>query len=47
MNRDGILEMMDLFAKYFSKLHSLLENSDGPGLEDFFTRSKQSRDSIL
>jgi len=47
MNRDGILEMMDLFAKYFSTLHSLLENADGPGLEDFFARSKQSRDSIL
>jgi prephenate dehydrogenase len=47
MNRDGILEMMDLFAKYFSQLHTLLENTDGPGLEDFFARSKQSRDSIL
>jgi prephenate dehydrogenase len=47
MNREGIIEMMDLFNKYFMQLHSLLENADGPGLEDFFTRSKQSRDSIL
>jgi prephenate dehydrogenase len=47
MNREGILEMMDIFAKYFSLLHSLLENADAPGLEDFFARSKQSRDSIL
>jgi prephenate dehydrogenase len=47
MNREGILEMMDIFAKYFSLSHSLLENADAPGLEDFFARSKQSRDSIL
>jgi prephenate dehydrogenase len=47
MNRDGILEMMDFFAKYFMQLHSLLESADGPGLQDFFTKSKQSRDSIL
>jgi len=47
MNRGGILEMMDIFAKYFKQLHALLEESDGPGLEDFFARSKQSRDSLL
>ncbi|MEI8356577.1 MAG: prephenate dehydrogenase/arogenate dehydrogenase family protein, partial [Deltaproteobacteria bacterium] len=46
VNRAGIIEMMDLFSKYFKQLHSLLENADGPALEDFFARSKQSRDSI-
>jgi prephenate dehydrogenase len=47
MNRDGILEMMDFFSKYFMQLRSLLESADGSGLEDFFAKSKQSRDSIL
>jgi prephenate dehydrogenase len=47
MNRDGILEMMDFFSKYFMQLRSLLESADSTGLEDFFIKSKQSRDSIL
>ncbi len=46
MNRDGILEMMDLYVECFNHLRSLLEQANGPGLEDFFTRSKKSRDAI-
>jgi prephenate dehydrogenase len=47
MNRDGILETMDLYMHQFSQLRCLVERGDGPGLEDFFARSKKSRDSIL
>jgi prephenate dehydrogenase len=47
MNRDGILETMDLYMHHFSQLRCLVERGDGPGLEDFFARSKKSRDSIL
>lgn len=47
MNRDGILEMMDLYMKYFSRLRSMVEQRDGVALEKFFSESKKSRDAIL
>jgi prephenate dehydrogenase len=47
MNREGILETMDLYSRYFNQLRSLVEQGDGPGLESFFTESKKSRDAIL
>jgi prephenate dehydrogenase len=46
LNRDGILETMDLYIECFSRLRTLVKNEDGPGLQDFFARSKQSRDAI-
>ncbi len=47
MNREGILETMDIYLRYFHQLRSLVEKEDGPGLENFFTESKKSRDAIL
>jgi prephenate dehydrogenase len=47
MNRDGILEMMDLYISYFSRLRTLVEQRDGAALENFFAESKKSRDAIL
>jgi len=47
MNRDALLEMIDLFSGYFSRLRALVENRDGQGLENFFAESKKSRDAIL
>jgi prephenate dehydrogenase len=47
MNREGILETMEIYLRYFNQLRSLVEQEDGPGLESFFTESKKSRDSIL
>lgn len=47
MNRDGILEMMDLYIEYFRQLRTLVEQENGPGLQDFFVRSKKSRDALL
>lgn len=47
MNRDAMLEMMDLFGRYFADLRLLVERGDGPALEEFFRSSKTSRDAIL
>jgi len=47
MNREGVLEMMDFFARYFAELRELVERGDSAGLEAFFARSKEQRDSIL
>lgn len=47
MNREGILEVMDHFAAYFSQLRSLVAAGDAEGLERFFRDSKESRDAIL
>jgi prephenate dehydrogenase len=47
MNRSAVLEMMDFFSRNFQALRSLVEGGDGFGLEEFFLRSKKSRDSIL
>jgi len=47
MNRGAVIEMMDHFACYFSRLRDLVAASDGPGLERFFRESKESRDAIL
>ncbi len=46
-NRDAIVEMMDTFTDYFSRLRALVNAGDGKGLEKFFLNSKQSRDAIL
>lgn len=47
MNRDALLEMIDLFSGYFSRLRALVDDRDGQGLENFFAESKKSRDAIL
>ncbi|KAF0215985.1 MAG: prephenate [Geobacteraceae bacterium] len=47
MNREGILEMMDFFSRYFAELRTLVEKGDSRGLEEFFARSKEHRDAIL
>ena len=47
MNRDGILEMMDCFDRYFAELRGLVVQGDGEGLRTFFTRSKEQRDGIM
>jgi prephenate dehydrogenase len=47
MNRDAVLEMMDLFAGYFGRLRSLVEQGDGDGMRRFFAESKEIRDAIL
>lgn len=47
MNRDAVLEMMDLFGRYFADLRLLVERGDAPALEEFFRSSKTSRDAIL
>jgi prephenate dehydrogenase len=47
MNREAVLEMMDYFADYFTRLRTLVDNRDNAGLEKFFADSKQSRDAIL
>jgi prephenate dehydrogenase len=47
MNREGVLEMMDIFARYLDDLRKLVAAGDGAGLEAFFARSKSSRDAIL
>jgi prephenate dehydrogenase len=46
-NRVAVLEMMDFFAAHFGELRRLVAAGDGPGLENFFDRSRQHRDSIL
>ena len=46
MNRSALLEMMDFFERHFQALRSLVEGGDASGLEEFFLRSKKSRDSI-
>lgn len=47
MNKDAVLEMMDFFHDHFAILRDLVSRGDSQGLEDFFSRSKQSRDAIL
>jgi len=39
--------MMDFFAAHYAELRRLVDESDGPGLERFFDRSRQHRESIL
>jgi len=46
-NRSAVLEMMDFFAAHYAELRRLVDESDGPGLERFFDRSRQHRESIL
>lgn len=46
-NRTALLEMMDFFAAHHAQLRSLVAESDGEGLERFFTRSRDHRESIL
>jgi prephenate dehydrogenase len=47
MNRDALLEMMDLFAGFFGRLRTLVEAGDGEGMKRFFAESKEIRDAIL
>lgn len=46
-NRSAVLEMMDFFAASYAELRALVENSDAEGLERFFKRSRDHRESIL
>jgi len=47
MNREAVLEMMDIFSGSFDKLRRLVESGDGEGMRRFFEESKRSRDAIL
>lgn len=47
MNRDSLLEMMEFFGDYLSRLRELIDRGDGSALEEFFARSKEQRDAIL
>ncbi len=47
MNREAVVEMMDFFSSCFAHLRLLVQDGDDAGLEAFFARSKESRDSIL
>jgi prephenate dehydrogenase len=46
-NRQGILEMMDLFAAYFSTLREFVANGDSSAMEKFFSSSKGYRDALM
>lgn len=46
-NRTAVLELMDYFAATHAELRSLVASSDGAGLEQFFKRSREHRESIL
>jgi prephenate dehydrogenase len=46
-NRSAVLEMMDFFTLHFADLRSLVASGDGDGLERFFARSRDHRESIL
>ncbi|NVO00337.1 MAG: prephenate dehydrogenase/arogenate dehydrogenase family protein, partial [Geobacteraceae bacterium] len=46
-NRTAMLEMMDFFAASYAELRSLVAESDAEGLERFFKRSRDHRESIL
>jgi len=46
-NRPAVLEMMDFFAASYAELRTLVANSDAAGLERFFERSRDHRESIL
>lgn len=46
-NRTAVLEMMDFFSAHYAQLRKLVAEADGPGLEEFFDRSRQHRESIL
>jgi prephenate dehydrogenase len=46
-NRGAVLEMMDFFAAHLAELRSLVAAGDGEGLERFFKRSREHRESIL
>jgi len=46
-NRTAVLEMMDFFAASHAELRALVAASDAEGLERFFERSRDHRESIL
>ncbi|SHI58591.1 prephenate dehydrogenase [Malonomonas rubra DSM 5091] len=46
-NRDGLLEMMEQFEKFFAELKTDIAEGSGEKLFEFFLRSKQLRDAIL
>jgi prephenate dehydrogenase len=47
MNRQSILELMDIFSCCFAELRATVERGEREGLEAFFARSKEQRDAIL
>ena len=46
-NHDALIEMMDSFESFFAELKTNILRRDGDALEDFFARSKASRDGIV
>ncbi|PKN16049.1 MAG: prephenate dehydrogenase/arogenate dehydrogenase family protein [Deltaproteobacteria bacterium HGW-Deltaproteobacteria-23] len=46
-NRTAVLEMMDFFAASHAELRALVSAADAEGLESFFERSRNHRESIL
>ncbi|BCR05424.1 prephenate dehydrogenase [Desulfuromonas versatilis] len=46
-NREALLEMMELFERFFAELKEDVRRGDAERLFEFFLRSKQSRDAIL
>jgi prephenate dehydrogenase len=46
-NRSAILEMLDQFETFLSKLKADIKNADAERLEQFFRHSKLSRDAIV
>ena len=46
-NRAAVLEMMDFFAASHAELRALVAAADGEGLERFFERSRDHRESIV
>jgi prephenate dehydrogenase len=47
MNRDGILEVMDLFLRYFDELRQMILHKDTEGIRRFMEDSKLSRDALI
>lgn len=46
-NRTALLAMMDFFAAHHAQLRALIAAADGEGLERFFKRSRDHRESII
>lgn len=46
-NRDALLEMIELFERFLGELKADIVQGDAERLQEFFLRSKSSRDAIL
>ena len=47
MNRTALLASIDGFSSSLEVLRTSIEQGDGAGLADFFTRAKRFRDGII